>query len=70
MLTHASFPHKQSHDTVQGMINQGLDTMFMYTVTMGLVAFLMAWVVIVMALKGWAVRREARWQVVDRSHIA
>ncbi|KAL5913518.1 hypothetical protein ACKVWC_006147 [Pyricularia oryzae] len=59
-----------SHDTVQGMINQGLDAMFMYTVTMGLVAFLMAWVVIVMALKGWAVRREARWQVVDRSHIA
>ncbi|KAI6355316.1 hypothetical protein MCOR25_008250 [Pyricularia grisea] len=59
-----------SHDTVQGMINQGLDAMFMYTVTMGLVAFLMAWVVIVMALKGWAVRKEARWQMVDRSHVA
>ncbi|TLD33452.1 hypothetical protein PspLS_01224 [Pyricularia sp. CBS 133598] len=59
-----------SHDTVQGMINQGLDAMFMYTVTMGLVAFLMAWIVMVMALKGWAVRKEARWQMLDRSHIA
>lgn len=42
------------------MINQELDAMFMYTVTMGLVALLMAWVVTVMAIKGWAVRRELR----------
>ena len=33
--------------------------MFMYTVTMGLVGLLMAWELIVIALKGWAVRRES-----------
>ncbi|KAL8375700.1 hypothetical protein RB595_007015 [Gaeumannomyces hyphopodioides] len=47
-----------SGDTVTAMVNQELDAMFMYTVTMGLVALLMAWVVAVMAIKGWAVRRE------------
>ncbi|KAL8289923.1 hypothetical protein RB600_005082 [Gaeumannomyces tritici] len=47
-----------SGDTVAAMVNQELDAMFIYTVTMGLVALLMAWVVAVMALKGWAVRRE------------
>jgi hypothetical protein len=42
------------------MIHYKLDAMFMYTVTMGLVALLMAWVVIVLAIKGWAVRLERR----------
>ncbi|KAI1080285.1 hypothetical protein F5B20DRAFT_107016 [Whalleya microplaca] len=46
-------------DVVGGMIHYDLDAMFMYTVTMGLVGLLMAWVVLVLALKGWAVRREA-----------
>lgn len=41
------------------MIHYQLDAMFMYTVTMGLVGLLMAWVILVVALKGWAVRREA-----------
>ncbi|KAK4187834.1 hypothetical protein QBC35DRAFT_218472 [Podospora australis] len=45
--------------TVDGMIHYQLDAMFMYTVTMGLVALLMAWVIILVAIKGWAVRREA-----------
>ncbi|WZH46519.1 uncharacterized protein QYS62_007599 [Fusarium acuminatum] len=49
-----------STDTVNGMIRYDLDAMFMYTVTMGLVALLMAWVVIVLAIKGWAVRFERR----------
>ncbi|KAK3313919.1 hypothetical protein B0H66DRAFT_537168 [Apodospora peruviana] len=48
-----------SADTVSGMIHYELDAMFMYTVTMGLVGLLMAWVIMVVALKGWAVRREA-----------
>ena len=48
----------QSHDTVAGMENRGLDAMFMYTVTMGLVGMLMAWILFVLALKGWAVRKE------------
>ncbi|KAK9249927.1 hypothetical protein V1507DRAFT_507172 [Lipomyces tetrasporus] len=44
-------------DTVDGMINYELDVMFMYTVTMGLVGLLMAWVIALIALKGWAVRK-------------
>ncbi|KAI0836814.1 hypothetical protein F5Y06DRAFT_95117 [Hypoxylon sp. FL0890] len=46
-------------DTVDGMIHYGLDAMFFYTVTMGFVGLLMAWVVLLLALKGWAVRRES-----------
>ncbi len=49
----------QSGDTIDGMIHYDLDAMFMYTVTMGLVGLLMAWVIVVIALKGWAVRKEA-----------
>jgi hypothetical protein len=45
------------------MIHYDLDAMFMFTVTMGLVALLMAWVVIVLAIKGWVVR-------VERSRIS
>jgi Protein of unknown function (Ytp1) len=41
------------------MIHYGLDAMFMYTVTMGFVGLLMAWVVLLLALKGWAFRKEA-----------
>ncbi|KAK3941179.1 hypothetical protein QBC46DRAFT_259353 [Diplogelasinospora grovesii] len=48
-----------SGDTVIGMIHYGLDAMFMYTVTMGFVGLLMAWVIMCIALKGWAVRKEA-----------
>ncbi|KAK4240750.1 hypothetical protein C8A03DRAFT_31138 [Achaetomium macrosporum] len=48
-----------SSDTVSGMIHYQLDAMFMYTVTMGLVGLLMAWVIMMVALKGWAARREA-----------
>ncbi|KAI0150649.1 hypothetical protein GGR57DRAFT_189846 [Xylariaceae sp. FL1272] len=48
-----------SSDTVAGMINYNLDAMFFYTVTMGMVGLLMAWIVLVLALKGWAVRKES-----------
>lgn len=48
-----------SGDTVLGMINQNLDAMFMYTVTMGLIGLLMAWEIMLIAIKGWAVRKEA-----------
>ena len=40
------------------MIHYELDAMFMYTITMGLAGLLMAWIVFVIALKGWAVRKE------------
>ncbi|KAI5863582.1 hypothetical protein GGS23DRAFT_620347 [Durotheca rogersii] len=48
-----------SSDTVDGMIHYDLDAMFFYTVTMGFVALIMAWVVLLLALKGWAVRKES-----------
>ncbi|KAI1760919.1 hypothetical protein GGR53DRAFT_57784 [Hypoxylon sp. FL1150] len=48
-----------SSDTIDGMIHYDLDAMFFYTVTMGFVGLTMAWVVIVLALKGWAVRKES-----------
>jgi hypothetical protein len=37
-----------------------LDEMFIFTVSMGLINFLMAWIILVIAIKGWAVRREKR----------
>lgn len=40
------------------MVHYDLDEMFVYTVTMGCVGMLMAWVIVVLALKGWAVRKE------------
>lgn len=55
-----------SSDTVAGMENRGLDAMFMYTVTMGLVGVLMAWVLFVLAVKGWAVRKETAWMAHSR----
>ncbi|OHE98536.1 hypothetical protein CORC01_06157 [Colletotrichum orchidophilum] len=54
-------------DTVVGMEHYNLDAMFMYTVTMGLVGVLMAWVIIVLAIKGWAVRKESGRQSYRRS---
>ncbi|KAI1826586.1 hypothetical protein F4861DRAFT_529706 [Xylaria intraflava] len=48
-----------SGDTIAGMVHYGLDAMLFYTVTMGLVGLFMAWIVLVLALKGWAVRKEA-----------
>jgi hypothetical protein len=37
-----------------------LDAMFFYTVTTGIVGLMMAWVIFLLALKGWAVRKELR----------
>ena len=53
------------------MINYELDAMFMYTVVMGMVGLLMAWVIVVLALKGWIVRRESArsqraWSLTSR----
>ena len=45
-------------DMVTGMEMYGLNAMFLFTVMMGLTAFLMAWEIVVLAVKGWAVRRE------------
>ena len=44
-------------DTVAAMEQHGLHAMFPFTVTMGFTSFLMAWTILVLAVKGWAVRR-------------
>ncbi|KAI2602682.1 hypothetical protein GGR54DRAFT_644790 [Hypoxylon sp. NC1633] len=59
-------------DTVSGMIHYDLDAMFFYTVTTGFVGLLMAWVVVLLALKGWAVRKESSrslrsWNLISRA---
>ena len=41
------------------MIDHGLDEMVVYTVVLGFVGLLMAWVIILLAFKGWAARRES-----------
>jgi hypothetical protein len=42
------------------MENYNLDAMFVFTVSMGLVTFLMAWIILTIAIKGLAVRKERR----------
>ena len=46
-------------DIVEALEAHELNAMFVFTVMMGLTAFLMAWTVIVLAVKAWAVRRTA-----------
>ncbi|KAI9871417.1 MAG: hypothetical protein M1830_002934 [Pleopsidium flavum] len=47
-----------STDTVTAMETHELNTMLVFTLTVGLTAFLMAWMTLVFAIKGWALRRE------------
>ena len=47
-------------DTVDRMERAGLNAMFSFTLVMGATALLMAWIIVVLAVKGWAVRREQR----------
>ncbi|KAF9701488.1 hypothetical protein EKO04_000860 [Ascochyta lentis] len=49
-------------DTVAALESYGLDAMFIFTVTMGLTALLLAWTTVVLAVKGWAARVEGRSQ--------
>lgn len=59
-----------SRDTVAGMIHYNLDAMFMYTVTMGLVGLFMSWEITLLAIKGWAVRKEAGKPMRDQLYFA
>ena len=45
-------------DTVKAIEDYGLHAMFPFTVTMGFTCALMAWAIIVLAVKGWAVGRQ------------
>ena len=49
-------------DIITGMEMYELHAMFLFTIAMGFTSFLMAWEVTVLAIKGWAVRREQQSQ--------
>ncbi|KAN0101915.1 integral membrane protein [Hyaloscypha variabilis] len=49
-----------ARDLTEAMDANGLDAMFIFTVSMGVITFLMAWIIVVVSIKGWAVRRENR----------
>ncbi|TVY55113.1 putative membrane protein [Lachnellula cervina] len=47
-----------NRDTVQSMINNSVNAMVVATVTMGITAMLMAWVIFLFVVKDWAEKRE------------
>ncbi|KAK2628863.1 hypothetical protein QTJ16_001966 [Diplocarpon rosae] len=47
-----------ARDTVLALENNNLDAMFIFTVSVGVITFLMAWIILVIAMKGWAARKE------------
>lgn len=47
-------------DTVSTIEQNGLDAMFLFTVAMGFSALMMAWAAMTFAIKGWAMKREAK----------
>ncbi|MCJ1308616.1 hypothetical protein MMC25_002269 [Agyrium rufum] len=47
-------------DTVAAMETYDLNAMFVFTVTMGLTAFIMAWTIVTLAVKGWAIKVEEK----------
>lgn len=47
-----------ARDCILSMEALKLDAMFVFTVAMGIITFLMAWIVLVIAIKGWAVKRK------------
>ncbi|KAF1843764.1 uncharacterized protein K460DRAFT_408089 [Cucurbitaria berberidis CBS 394.84] len=53
-------------DTVAVLESYNLDAMFTFTVTMGVTALLMAWATILIAIKGWAQRKEIRSQYAKK----
>lgn len=51
-----------TRDTVTVLEQNGLDGMFAFTIVCGSVAMLMAWELVVLSIKGWAVSRQTRNQ--------
>ena len=49
-----------NRNTVDSLEHHGIHATFLLTVTVGFTSFLMAWAIIVLAVKGWAVRRNQR----------
>lgn len=52
----------QNRDTVQSMIDNGVNAMIVATVIMSITATLMAWVIFLLVVKGWAEKREEMWR--------
>ena len=57
-------------DTVAAMEHYDLNAMFVFTVTMGFTAFLMAWTILVLAVKGWAATRSRLYRKTMQSAAA
>ncbi|KAL9603672.1 MAG: hypothetical protein Q9219_000991 [cf. Caloplaca sp. 3 TL-2023] len=57
-------------DTVAAMERYNLNAMFIFTVTMGWTAFLMAWQIVVLAIKGWAVKKPQSESNFGRGSLA
>ena len=57
-------------NTVSAMDHRHLNAMFVFTVTVGFTAFLMAWTILVLAVKGWATRRQQPAGPIFRANAA
>lgn len=49
---------ESNKDSVAALESYDLDAMFTFTVTIGFTALIMAWATVLVAVKGWAVRKE------------
>ncbi|KAK9450828.1 uncharacterized protein V1518DRAFT_411815 [Limtongia smithiae] len=47
-------------ETIYAMLYYGLDSMFTMNIAVGFTALLMAWIMVLMAIKGWATQRSSR----------
>lgn len=49
---------QSNRETVEAFVYRGIDSMFTLNVTVGITSFIMAWELVVLAIKGWASRRK------------
>jgi hypothetical protein len=47
-------------DTIAALEKKGIDAMFTFNLAVAASSLVMAWIIIVMAIKGWAVERRHR----------
>lgn len=51
---------QSNSETVEAMMYRALDSMFTLNVNVGITALIMSWIMVVMAIKAWATKRQAR----------
>lgn len=51
---------QSNSETVEGMMYRSLDSMFTLNVNVGITALIMSWIMVVMAIKAWATKRQSR----------